>query len=1103
MTTLRNELVVPFEVDYSNPLTEGLVALIVSDGTKVYDIISGTVANGVVGTDYKIYPDGGFNGAVFETKSLGIKLGDSPSFYTLGSWNVSTTGESGSNLYFTSDGVDADYWRFKADGAYSTTKPRVSGDTGSSAFSEVTLPDSTTTSLGWNISQTGGSLDVAAYGSNILTGTQTSAATSSNSDERTHVRFGEDRGNGSEIYFVAVFNSHRTVTQFEDINLNPYQLLADNTQHNQEFNLNLSGKTGRQFVMDDRVVLNSFYSIEIVFRADPNNLKPYMGLMVDNLTGTNNYIRITSAGNIRWRASANASVNMSSILDGNYHTIKIANGIDGSSLKARMWVDGNIVYTSGTTSSFQTMAVKVFGTYNSANYPWSGNIKSIRIISRDDPTFNRFYSFNQTTGTVVTDLYNNATASLQGFPDYGYKRFPNGNVSGYLFGGSTTALLKLSGAYSGTITFSDDTTASVSGSGDLTIDNTYSKVINKIEITDTVNTYLWDCTSGYSEKLIETLHNNHAAISDGDDEPWELVQRRDVSTIGTGRDYDTVKSWVTSRKSLDTHQEGWVYGETPDTENVYTYNGAFTEGVSLIGKTSDASLPQRFYTYDSKMFIADMGLTRVYNTNQLSLYGTTVSTEVNTTNSLLLNNSIIAALNIQKDAEVGDTYIKGRVVHRTEGSSHFTNCVLSYTGGSHLWEGTYPVETSIDNSFIANKVTTSALSRWENSQDNVDMSSWFDSEGKVTPTGQTTLKGTGWWETDVLGWNYATGGGNTPVEQQITYNWDKHSNVDQSVTITWIKSKDISPRELKLDWNKNQYLDAKTLTVSWIKTENILPVDIGLGWEVHKTVSTSSTFSWDKYKYIVGTPLTISWDKQNVLQKELDLGWFRSDGTTTPVFRGLPMYWDKYSNVEKDLTTTWYETGELDNSLTLSWEINENISPRDLDINWNKNEGVAKELPISWETLSTISKDINLEWFRSDPRGNKPIEKEMTLPWDKYSNVFQTLTTGWQLGQTLSTDLQMSWFISEDVSKALTLRWDVEKAVLTPVTGSLKVSWDKYNHLTKDITVGWEVIPYTDSLTPNERVLLVPFEPRTKTMFEDDRNLEIPFETRTYYIKGD
>ncbi len=172
--------------------------------------------------------------------------------------------------------------------------------------------------------------------------------------------------------------------------------------------------------------------------------------------------------------------------------------------------------------SFETASHQLTITFNGAydidvehsdntvtNYTGSGTFTldgttpvKITSIKGNDLDGYHYFSLNKTQDDTVQSETSSLVATLVNFPlDSGYVRGDNGEIVGYQFDGVAAATLTLTGAYSGILTYSDDSTLAIVGSGDLVVN---SGLIKNVTVTDTLADYNYDFTTGDSAKIINT-----------------------------------------------------------------------------------------------------------------------------------------------------------------------------------------------------------------------------------------------------------------------------------------------------------------------------------------------------------------------------------------------------------------------------------------------------------------------------------------------------------------------------------------------------------------------------------------------------------------------
>lgn len=281
------------------------------------------------------------------------------------------------------------------------------------------------------------------------------------------------------------------------------------------------------------------------------------GLLIANLVGSTR-IKITLAGDMpTW--SANTYLSDCRLGGGSgyifYHTAAgfpeaniTVNGApvtntNPSSNMTALWnaVKGDVIEFDAVGMGAGNLLIGTRWTYASGR----PDLFLADVHATDDNGLHLF-DLNQTYGDVVYSHTSLIQLQLVNFPlDSGYI-VENGVVVGYQFDGGVSATLALVGAYTGTITYSDDSTLAISGSGNYVVN---TGIVKSIDVTDTVNTYYYDGVSGDDGKLLEVNHGNHAVISGASDVKWQRILDKRVVTLGTNGDYSSLANHRNGEKS--------------------------------------------------------------------------------------------------------------------------------------------------------------------------------------------------------------------------------------------------------------------------------------------------------------------------------------------------------------------------------------------------------------------------------------------------------------------------------------------------------------------------------------------------------------------------
>jgi len=429
------------------------------------------------------------------------------------------------------------------------------------------------------------------------------------------------------------------------------------------------------------------------------------------------------------------------------------------------------------------------------------------FISKIDGTHNNgfeLFDFNQSKGATVISHASALICALGGLVQSGYVRANTGvSLVGYLFSGSTTALLQLTGAYSGTVTYVDDTTLAINGSGNYTVDNSHVKAIKKIDVTDTEKTYLYDGTSGDESKLIETQYANHASISNDSTTGFQPIIEKEVLTIGNDAkwDYINVGTGLSAQQNPSSAKNTHFKVMTDVVENATRYihnnlevnwqitvegNKEYNGSDDSVFKVSKPNDRVNFSFYDNKtsVFFKHLQIERpkitaatVSVTNiafdRCLLDGLMAETYALMTGNRLERGYIVKdskVRNFKTSADEGyTTYLNSIVIDCSGNYSSYSNI-----GGSSSHIETYATDTlsilttnhfkygaSIPKCFDSgvsgsNNMSSddSALTHGIGAQD-AGLEAYFDNNGQLTQAGQSATKNQGYLGSNMVEWAYA------------------------------------------------------------------------------------------------------------------------------------------------------------------------------------------------------------------------------------------------------------------------------------------------------------------------------------------------------------
>jgi hypothetical protein len=155
---------------------------------------------------------------------------------------------------------------------------------------------------------------------------------------------------------------------------------------------------------------------------------------------------------------------------------------------------------------------------------------------------------NQTQGSEIPDLIGNKNAVTVSITYNSSYIVENNEIVGYkLTSSAETITLTMSGAFEGVITYSDNSTVAISGSGNYVLDGTTPIIIAKVTATDTASSFDWDFTTGDSNQIIETLQYNHAATPSKTSGWMPIVDTQAF----TAQDYPLLSSFVTAESNAN------------------------------------------------------------------------------------------------------------------------------------------------------------------------------------------------------------------------------------------------------------------------------------------------------------------------------------------------------------------------------------------------------------------------------------------------------------------------------------------------------------------------------------------------------------------------
>jgi len=542
------------------------------------------------------------------------------------------------------------------------------------------------------------------------------------------------------------------------IDLDPFSLLKTQTDVNQEYHLVKSTTTPTVTLSTDTSISNNFVldlliSVSVIYTASILGLSS----AATNIKITPTSLIVTLQGSSKTFTLINNPVTYSNIV------VKLS---AGTLLAYQNGVQLIEIFTGMT----QGLALPSEYMQDSE----STSTKYIRFISSDFPVASRFWEFNQTKGETVVDHINGAIATLNGFTvDSGYVRGANGQIEGYQFTTTTTATLTLTGAYTGLMTYSDNTTLAISGTGNYIVN---SGTVKSITATDTIKSYNWDATIPDSTKIIDIQSGNHAVIANVSVDKWQPVILKDVFTVGVAvgitTDYNTFNSFQLARKTQANKQQANIYGVTADNANIYMYNGNFLGGLDVIAtsgyewdmqstNTVQAEIPSAIFIYDIKANFKNVIISTQggQNAAQDTCKNNAEIAIKKSKNCLLLSGGTF--IDPSTDYSILDCIVIGRLLQNGGKSLTIVNSVLDYAS-KHLLENVYGYPTFISNSVFANNFAFVGNMDQGGNLVSQPINTYFtdpaNNDYTINTTGQAALKTKGWNGTDLVSWAYTIGG---------------------------------------------------------------------------------------------------------------------------------------------------------------------------------------------------------------------------------------------------------------------------------------------------------------------------------------------------------
>jgi hypothetical protein len=601
-------------------------------------------------------------------------------------------------------------------------------------------------------------------------------------------------GEVSGDYSVGADISSLTIDQQLQINDNPYQLFKTNETVEQEYALVFKNDSTQGVEIGGLSGTNGSVYLTLAEDFVGGSGKEYLldtRRSIGGLTATGGDVVAKIDG--AWYTGGVTSITINGV-------VSVAADIDNTS-------KGDVIGLHGVNFDISGGAIIIGTRYSLTN----GRTETLKlsVLRITDASLSRFWDFNQTRGDYVEDHYNGAIATLVGFgADSGYLRDDiTGQLAGYQFG-TATAPLPLVGAYTGLITYTDDTTLAISGSGAYLVN---TGIIASITVTDTTGDLSFDCTTGDQGKIVETIQGKHAVISNDSVVKWQPIIPVEIFTVGSGVQYDytLVKDFLNSVSDTSYIYRGMVYGQTLD---VFSSSVMTSQGVSATNRLKveviagdnyfDGSGVNENYHLDAFNFYVrryvDLKIKGIRG-RKVTLQGYGAQNNKYLVDSCMMTalgaaNLFTNQLGTNTALLIKDSYLEGYRTtlisnSSTTGDLKVVNSVVKNCSGyGGLGYNIYK-HVNVMNSLVFNQGTTSwggtkrafePLTEGHNniSDDNTavdtgigtqaDMTSWFDDNGQITEVGRTAIgTDTGWNGSTVCGWADAAG---TPVTvTELTY----------------------------------------------------------------------------------------------------------------------------------------------------------------------------------------------------------------------------------------------------------------------------------------------------------------------------------------------
>lgn len=305
-----------------------------------------------------------------------------------------------------------------------------------------------------------------------------------------------------------------------------------------------------------------------------------------------------------------------------------------------------------------------------------------------------------------------------------------------------------------------------------------------------------------------------------------------------------------------------------------------------------------------------------------------------------------------------------------------------------------------------------------------------------------------------------TGGGTTPIGDELSISWDARSAVGASLISTWDLRAAVSDSlvgiwdvralvndQIALLWDAREVLGdtlallydvrealGDTLALLW-DIRGAIGDDLVLSWDVIGPIAKELSLTWD-IRSMLGDTLNLSWDARSVVSRDTVLIW----DLRAALGDNLLVAWDVRSATGDVLVLSWDVRGAMGDSISLLWDTRSPIgqavallwdvqadtlfATKDLALLWNVSGPQGKDLSVVWDARALLGDNLGIVW---DIRAM--LNDSLALLWDARSVVGDTVALSWDVRATAGDNLALLWHISTLTGKELTVVWDVQSDV--------------------------------------------------------------------------